>query len=193
MWGGIASGAIYLYRCVIKIYMLESATSFAGAMHRPTEIHRLHRDGGFTLLEILTVLVIIGVLTSLAVPSLAGQITRMKMHSVLNALRGDLFYARMTAVRAGQSAEMRFTWNSDKSCVVSYDIVELTDPERIVKKVSVGTEARGVCLRMNNANNRLVFNSRGLPSTVAARSFYASRGIAADSMRLSQAGRVVRF
>lgn len=178
--------------CNNDIY-LDFAIVIRDIMHHLHRTQRPLRNRGSTLLEMLTVLVVIGVLTSLAAPSLAGQIARMKTHAVLNALAGNVSYARMSAVRAGHSAEVRFTWNADKSCVTSYDIVELTSPERIIKKVAVSAETRGVCLGMNNANNRLIFNSRGVPRTVAARSFYAARGVARDSMRLSQAGRLLRF
>ncbi len=162
-------------------------------LHQASPKRRFSQDGGFSLLEILTALVMLGILASLAAPSLAGQIARFKTQAVLNSLAGNLSYARMSAVRAGHSAEVRFTWNADKSCVTSYDIVELTSPERAIKKVAVSDETRGVCLGMNNANNRLIFNSRGLPRTVAARSFFAAHGAARDSMRLSQAGRLLRF
>lgn len=162
-------------------------------VHQAPPKRRFSHDGGFSLLEILTALVMLGILASLAAPSLAGQIARIKTQAALNSLTNDLYYARMSAVRAGHSAEVRFTWNADKSCIVQYNIVGLASPERTIKKVTVSEESRGVCLRMNNANNRLIFNSRGLPATVAARSFYASRGAAADSIRLAQAGRIFRF
>ncbi len=150
-------------------------------------------NSGFTLVELLTVVILVGILASLAAPALSGQIARAQTQSTLNALRNDLFYARMSAVRGWHSVEVRFRWNADKSCADSYDILALSEPERIVKQVPVSTERPGVCLRMNNLNNPLVFNSRGVPSKVVARSFYASHGAAADSMRLSQAGRLARF
>lgn len=154
---------------------------------------RTRRDAGFTLLETLTVMVVIAVLTSLAAPALSGQIARMRTQAVLNGLTNDIYYARMIAVRTGARAEVRFTWNSQKSCVTSYEIVELTSLERTVKTVVISAEGRGVCLKMNNEKNQLIFNSRGVPTTVAARSFYAERGVVRDSMRLAQAGRLYRF
>lgn len=154
---------------------------------------RTRGTAGFTLLETLTVVVVVGVLASLAAPSLAGQIARIKTQAVLNGLTSDIYYARMMAVRGGARTEVRFAWNAQKSCVTNYDIIELAVPERTVKRVGVSSEHRGVCLTMNNQKNQLIFNSRGVPTTVAARSFYASRGAVADSMRLAQVGRIFRF
>ncbi|WP_174847879.1 type II secretion system major pseudopilin GspG [Yersinia artesiana] len=40
---------------------------------QPTQLTRKHRQGGFTLLEIMVVIVILGVLASLTIPSLMGN------------------------------------------------------------------------------------------------------------------------
>jgi prepilin-type N-terminal cleavage/methylation domain-containing protein len=153
---------------------------------------RTLRSAGFTLLELLTALVIVGVLTSLAVPSLAGQIARIKTESVLNALVGDLYYARMMAVRSGNRVEVRFRTTPGSSCASSYDIVQLGSPTRTLKSVSVNSGTRGVCLDPGTAGSSLVYNSRGLPHGLGTGTISASSGKVSAQVVQAKAGRLYR-
>ncbi len=144
---------------------------------------------GTTLIELLTALLLLGILTSLASPLLSRYINRHRMSSVLTTVRGDLTYARMLAVRSGQRVEVRFTTDISGSCISRYDIVVMTAPERLAKRVDLSTEVRGVCLT-DNGNNPLVLNSRGLPRGAMARTFTATASGMSSRMTLAQAGRL---
>jgi type IV fimbrial biogenesis protein FimT len=54
---------------------------------------RQPQRGGFTLIEILFTLVLLGVLISLATPAMTGWIRRTRMTAVLNQLVADIQYA----------------------------------------------------------------------------------------------------
>ena len=147
---------------------------------------------GFSLVELLAVLTMLGILAMLAVPSLSGQISRIRSETVLDRFAGDLYYARMVAIRSGQRVEVRLNWNADRSCVDRYDLVELNTPERVLKSVPVTADTRGVCLHVNNSGNPLVYNSRGLPHGLGTRTILSSHGKASVRATQSQAGRVYR-
>ena len=148
--------------------------------------------GGFTLIELIAVLTLIGILAMLVAPSLSGQISRIKSETVLDRFAGDLYYARMMAVRSGQRVEVRLKWNAAGSCVEQYSLVELGTPERVLKTAPVTGEAKGVCLHVNNSGNPLVYNSRGLPHGLGTRTIVSSHGKASVRATQAQAGRVYR-
>ena len=115
------------------------------------------------------------------------------MRQYSTALRTIYNYARMMAVRSGQRVEVRLKWNADGSCVKEYDFVELNTPERVLKRVPVAAETRGVCLHVNNSGNPLVYNSRGLPQGLGTRTILSSHGEVSLRATQAQAGRVYRL
>lgn len=59
------------------------------------------RDGGFTLPELLIVMVIVGILIAIGVPSFKYVTTANRISSEVNGLLGDLQYARSQAIKEG--------------------------------------------------------------------------------------------
>lgn len=70
---------------------------------------RSHRPGGLapqagaTLFEVVVVMMIVAILAAIAVPSFRNFTTSNRMTTELDALVGDMQYARSEAVRQGQS------------------------------------------------------------------------------------------
>ncbi len=143
---------------------------------------------GATLIELVIALVVFAILVGLATPAMGGTIRRVRMDRALSAVRGDLQYARMLAVRAGRQTEIHFTPTTRGACLSEYRILVLTDPPRVAKRVDLTREVPGICLAQNGTSP-LSFNSRGLPRGVAARSFIVTAGAMVDTLRFSQAGR----
>lgn len=152
---------------------------------------------GFSLVELLTALVLVGILLSLAAPSLDGTISRMRTRAALNRLAGDLYHARILAVRSGYSVVVRFPYSSRCAASATYPyaaeryvLVVKEVLEREVKTVSL-SEAGRVCLEMNQSDS-MGFDPRGLLRGFGNRHLVARRNAARDSLTVSRAGRVLR-
>jgi len=70
---------------------------FLGVEPQPTD-----RAGGFTLLEALVVLAVVGVLVALAAPSVSGMRARHQLHAQAEGLLDSLVLARSEALRRQQ-------------------------------------------------------------------------------------------
>lgn len=146
---------------------------------------------GVSLPELLTVLTLLGILAGIATPSLAGVLDAHRVRSTLARLAADLAYARMHAVRSGRPTELLLVWDAGGRCVQRYQLRELGGAPRVLREVSVGDLLPRGCLHGNNAGQPLRFDARGLPSRVIARTLAARSGAAADSLVISQLGRML--
>jgi prepilin-type N-terminal cleavage/methylation domain-containing protein len=155
------------------------------------------RKEGFSMAELLAVLTIVAVLTAVAAPRLNGYLARQRVRSALNLLAGDIAHARMTAVRTGRGAVLRF--HPDPSCAAvgrtaghAYTVAERGAGNVRARRSSARAPGGGpVCLRTNGADS-LVFNSRGLVVPFANRTVWSVQGTTRDSLTVSAVGRVYR-
>lgn len=74
------------------------------AMNAALEVKR---GGGFTLVELLIAVVVVGVLLSLAAPSFSGFIANQQVKTASNDLFSAFTYARSEAVKRNQSASLQ--------------------------------------------------------------------------------------
>ncbi len=65
-----------------------------------------NRSSGFTLIELMIVVVLIGIAAAYAVPSFTQLVERNRVSSTVNGMLGILNYARSEAVKAGQTIEV---------------------------------------------------------------------------------------
>ncbi len=156
------------------------------------------RKAGFTLVELLVVVLLVGVLASLAAPSLGGMVARAQTTGALNRLTTDLAYARMLAVRGGRQVQVLFV--DEGSCGLpragrvladGYRMMVGGPTPRLLRAVRLNGDAAGVCLESNNDRD-IVFNSRGLLVPFENRTVWARRARTADSLTISVLGRVAR-
>lgn len=61
-------------------------------------------NAGFTLVELVFSVLILGILTAMAVPSFSGLRDRMAVRSTINAFQGALSETRFSAMRTGSPA-----------------------------------------------------------------------------------------
>jgi prepilin-type N-terminal cleavage/methylation domain-containing protein len=180
-WQAKTTGA---YRCPNAAHRAPPETAEPGMGSIP------RGPRGYTLVELVITLLILGVLTALAAPRFAAPVRRLQMELVLNQLSRDIFYARMVAVRSGRPVEVRFEHPRGDSCVAGYRIVLREQPEREVKHLRTSLPPVGPCLRRNGPNP-LVLGSRGRPTW--NHSFWSREGAVADSMAMTQLGRLRRW
>jgi len=83
-----------------------------------------NRSLGFTLIELMVVVALIGIVAAYAVPSFTQLVERSRVTSTVNGVLGILNYARSEAVKAGQTIEVTpLTGNDwDTGVVVWLDV-----------------------------------------------------------------------
>lgn len=149
------------------------------------------RHRGFSMLELLMVLVLFGILAMMAAPSLRGLVARSSTDAVLGGLVGDISYTRMLAVRSGNSATLvvNGTGTGYTITVREPNAAGTAFAQRAVKQVDLGDDAPGFTL--SPAPATLTFNSRGLLTGGLATLRAQGRG-QLDSVRVLATGRPLR-
>lgn len=142
-----------------------------------------HNNAGYTLIEVLVVIAIVGILASIAAPTLFGFVTRSTMRSISSDFSSGLQRTRMEAVNRNMCATMCMTTtasNSAPTCVTSGDdwgrgwIVFLNptcDSPSAVNTPVPGNivlvrETSGARYSLENTNSgtrRITFSARGNP------------------------------
>jgi prepilin-type N-terminal cleavage/methylation domain-containing protein len=116
-------------------------------------------EQGYTLIELLTVLVIIGILVDFAAPSIAGVLRRLRSREAVGQVVADLSYARLVGVRSGRGATVVFD-GADR-----YRIKEGREPgATVLKTVDLSAEYSSVQITRPTGVDSIVYNSRGLLS-----------------------------
>lgn len=146
---------------------------------------------GFSLVELLTSMVLVGIILALAIPSLEQTLRLMRARSTMNRVASALFQTRMAAVREGRTVEMVLTASGDR-CVQGYVIRPRTGVG-YAPPVDLAEDLRGLCLRHGRSprDSAIGFNSRGMLRGDNS-SFWFTDPIIADSIVISIAGRIRR-
>lgn len=110
-------------------------------MHR-LNVRKHSQNKGFSLIEILIVVIIIGVLTAIAIPGFVGSFDRVKLNQAVVEVRGILQEAQRQAIRKSQpcgvtivpaTGEVKNYWfdpptstdlNDKKFCEIVSEVVE---------------------------------------------------------------------
>lgn len=148
----------------------------------------IFRDGraGFSLIEVMMVVVLIGIMAAIAAPSLSGYVDRSHARSAADRVRADIGYARMLAVRHARPTVVRFV---DASYTIS--TVAANDAESVVKRVNLGADHGGAAL--SPAGSVLRFDSRGLLRAEAGEypaAVLVTRGGASSTLVVLPTGRI---
>ena len=141
--------------------------------HPNAPSHRL-RQAGFTLIELMIVLVIVGGLLVIALPSMSEMIVNQKVKGVANELYFDLSYARSEAIKRNAAVQVVRTgsdWTGGWTVELAGPVVLRTQPA--VK----GITASGA----TDAN--VTFNADGRTPLGATLSFNFTTGSSVVSMR----------
>lgn len=79
-------------------------------------MQRVTRRTGFTLLELMIAIVVIGVILAVATPSIKRYLESQRLRSVSGEMMVDLQFARTEAVARGRVVGIRLDRNADQTC-----------------------------------------------------------------------------
>lgn len=152
----------------------------------------LRRDDGYSLIELLTVLVLIAVLTSMAGPAMGRYVQQNKTRRALDLIAMDLSYARLVAVERSQRTWLRVQPNGNYT--VDTLATNGIDPVP-VKRVNLSNDIIGLTVVPGSAT-QFEFSSRGMVvnygSETSGGVLKLTAGVARDSLFVSPSGRVYR-
>ncbi|WP_219062592.1 GspH/FimT family pseudopilin [Pseudomonas sp. UMAB-08] len=98
-----------------------------------------HRSKGFSLIELLVTVSVVGILAAIAVPNFQSSIQNSKADSEVSDLQRALNYARMEAINRGVSTRITpstgTAWNTQLQIVL---VSSPTVPLRVVSAMSGG-------------------------------------------------------
>ena len=127
----------------------------------------MHKNSGFTIMELMTTIAIIAVLAAIAVPNMIGWRSGTKLQGAVENLRGDLQLAKLAAVKENGSVAVLFSSNgyevfTDDGSTQTGAFHE-ADGERRFRNRQLPA---GVSIDLGatdfNGNDYLRFNNRGL-------------------------------
>lgn len=136
---------------------------------------------GFTAIEIMTVLVVMGLATGMAAPSITGMVSNGQRSAALETVASDISYARMLAVRNGMPATLTFN-------ATGY-VIQVDGRPAPEKTVNLKQEYPSVT---RAGSTSLRFNSRGLLQGGSSATIKATAAARTDSIFVSTLGAVHR-
>ncbi|MFL5539424.1 MAG: Tfp pilus assembly protein FimT/FimU [Longimicrobiaceae bacterium] len=150
----------------------------------------IDRLRGFSLLEVLTTLVVAAIAVSMAVPRLDALLRRERVRAALNHLAGDLEFTRMAAVRSGEGAVLRFVRDPRCPARGGAGYCVALRGTRAVLRCSPRPQGLPACYEVNA--DSIAYNSRGLLAPFNNRTVRVVQGSARDSLTVSVIGRIYR-
>lgn len=136
---------------------------------------------GLTLIELITVLTILGIITSVAVPNIATMRDRAAVRGATSALVSSLADARHLATRWNRRTAVRFDTSAVRAIVHSGQDTVAQLPLRVLFGVSLAV-----------TRDSIAYYPTGLGFGAANARFIVTRGAAAETVTVSRAGRVKR-
>jgi type II secretion system protein H len=153
-------------------------------MNRPHHYRNRDRRGGYTLAELMAVIVIAGIIATIAVPRLSSYIRHLSARSAASTVVSDLMLARTQAVREGQTVSLRVTNAAE------YQLTVDANPVRTLKTVNVAGTQRSVTLGPNGTT--ISFDPRGMLRAGSGSELRITRGTQTDTISITGVGRVYR-
>jgi prepilin-type N-terminal cleavage/methylation domain-containing protein len=138
---------------------------------------------GFSLLELLVVLTILGILLALLTPRWAGQRDRLAVHRATTEVASFYHAARFAAILRSRQVRMEFAAGLLQAVYEGW-----TDSTFLVR---AGPDRHGVTLEASRAVIRI--GPDGLGSGAANTRLVLRRGAAADTLTTSRLGRLKRW
>lgn len=69
----------------------------------------MRKNSGFTMVELIIIIVIVGILAAIAVPNFISYLPNYRLKGAISTLRGDLYNAKILAIKRGVQYKVAFT------------------------------------------------------------------------------------
>jgi prepilin-type N-terminal cleavage/methylation domain-containing protein len=142
---------------------------------------------GFSMAEMLIVIMLIGILAAMGAPKVSGMFRANQPKRVLDRITADISLARMRAIRSGRTAGVRAT---SATRYVVY-VTNAAGGADTIRRVDIGSDYRNT-VTVAPSNFVVVFDSRGVAKTSSSSAITASRDSRTDSLLISPVGRMYR-
>jgi type II secretion system protein H len=151
----------------------------------------MKHENGFTLLEMMVVISIMGVLAAMAIPSYVGTMSTRRLTSATDELIGACHLARMRAVRENTNVGVQFDPGNNRYTVFIDDgtnpTIQFEAGETIVQQ---GILPAGVDMYNTNfSNNTVAYNGRGFLAGNAGSTYMKNTKNEYMGLRVNIAGR----
>jgi prepilin-type N-terminal cleavage/methylation domain-containing protein len=115
----------------------------------------MHKNSGYTIIEILTVIAIISIVLGIVVPNVLGWLPRYRLRSGAEEIQSTLQLARLGAIK------------QNKDATVTFDTTNHTYLAEISgQTIKSGKMPAGIIIdSISNPDSKVQFNSRGLADT----------------------------
>lgn len=153
--------------------------------------------GGFSLAEVMVVIVVFGIMAMIAMPKWEGVLARIRTRGAAARVAADIAYTRQMAARTGRRARLEIEPSADcpppdfGAAGHRYRII-ISGRDSVAALVDLRMDAGPVCLT-SNQSSRIVFTSNGLTAGFNNRTLSLRQGNHKPTLlTVSAVGRVRR-
>ena len=123
-----------------------------------------HSSRGFTIIELLTLIALMAVLSAVAIPNIVGGLPKNRLGGSAREILSILHLARMAAIKENSNVIVEFKPASSE-CIVSVDDApedgSWNTGERILKRYKMPSGVNLLAPTFDVAGNVISFNNRG--------------------------------